>query len=74
MKASRLAKSLKLNTKTSILVCYNMYPWLMVVVMMLMLRIHSLVHPLRAHEARRGCGGNGGGVLYTLEGAVLPIW
>ena len=74
MKASRLAKSLKLNTKTSILLCYNMYPWLMVVVMMLMLLIHSLVHPLRAHEARRGCGGNGGGVLHTLEGAVLPIW
>ena len=74
MKASRLAKSLKLNTKTSILICYNMYPWLMVVVMMLMLRIHSLVHPLRAHEARRGCDGNGGGVLDTLEGAVLPIW
>ena len=74
MKASRLTKSLKLNTKTSILVCYNMYPWLMVVVMMLMLRIHSLVHPLRAHEARRGCDGNGGGVLDTLEGAVLPIW
>ena len=74
MKASRLAKSLKLNTKTSILVCYNMYPWLMVVVMMLMLQVHSLVHPLRAHEARRGCGGNGGGVLDTREGAVLPIW
>ena len=57
MKASRLAKNLKLNTKTSILVCYNVYPWLMVVVMMLMLRIHSLVHRLRAHEARRGWGG-----------------